>query len=65
MRAHLRTGGILADEGAKDASRVSYAPVVRPVELANHIAPCRAENPRKDSPTWVNIVVRMLPEQVV
>jgi len=32
VRAHLRTGGILADECAKDASRVSYAPVVRPGE---------------------------------
>lgn len=29
VRAHLRTASIEADEGAKDASRVSYAPVVR------------------------------------
>jgi hypothetical protein len=30
VRTHLRAAGILADDGAKDASRVSYAPVVRP-----------------------------------
>ncbi len=30
IRAHLRAAGVIADEGAKDASRVSYAPVVRP-----------------------------------
>jgi hypothetical protein len=29
VRKHLRAGGIVADEGAKDASRVSYVPVVR------------------------------------
>lgn len=30
VRARLRGAGVSADEGAKDASRVSYAPVVRP-----------------------------------
>jgi hypothetical protein len=30
VRAHLRAVGIRADEGAKDASRLSYAPVIRP-----------------------------------
>jgi hypothetical protein len=30
IRAHLQAVDIAADEGAKDASRVSYAPVVRP-----------------------------------
>jgi hypothetical protein len=30
VRSHLRAAGIAADEGAKDASRVSYAPVTRP-----------------------------------
>jgi hypothetical protein len=30
VRAHLRAAGIVADEGAKDASRLSYSPVVRP-----------------------------------
>jgi hypothetical protein len=29
VRAHLQAAGIVADEGAKDASRLSYAPVVR------------------------------------
>jgi hypothetical protein len=29
VRAHLRTQGVVADEGAKDASRLSYAPVRR------------------------------------
>jgi len=30
VRAHLRVAGIVADEGAKDASRLSFAPVRRP-----------------------------------
>ena len=30
VRGHLRAAGIVADEGAKDASRVSYSPVVPP-----------------------------------
>jgi hypothetical protein len=30
VRSHLAAVGILADEGAKDASRLSYSPVVRP-----------------------------------
>lgn len=30
VRAHLRSAGLVADDGAKDASRLSYSPVRRP-----------------------------------